>query len=85
VRVSFDEALATLQAFMASPEGLPNVQRFVELAADTLARGGKLLACGTAAELRHQVGAGADVHLDMVFRTLVHASDPVAVARSLLG
>jgi len=46
VRVSFDEALATLQAFMASPEGLPNVQRFVELAADTLARGGKLLACG---------------------------------------
>lgn len=46
---------------------------------------GKLLACGTAAELRHQVGASADVHLDMVFRTLVHASDPVAVARSLLG
>lgn len=46
---------------------------------------GKLLACGTAAELRRQVGAGADVHLDMVFRTLVHASDPVAVARSLLG
>lgn len=46
VRASFDEALTTLQAFMAAPEGLANVQRFVELAADTLARGGKLLACG---------------------------------------
>ena len=39
---------------------------------------GQLLACGTAAELRTQVGAGAGVHLDAVFRTLVKASDPVA-------
>jgi ABC-2 type transport system ATP-binding protein len=46
---------------------------------------GKLLACGPAAELRAQVGAGAAVHLDNVFRSLVKASDPVAVARSLLG
>ena len=46
---------------------------------------GKLLACGTAAQLRTQVGAGAGVHLDMVFRTLVKASDPVAVAKAILG
>lgn len=46
---------------------------------------GRLLACGTAAELRQQVGAGAGVHLDAVFRTLVKASDPVAAAKSILG
>lgn len=46
---------------------------------------GRLLACGTAAELRRQVGAGADVHLDSVFRSLVNASDPIAVARAILG
>lgn len=46
---------------------------------------GKLLACGTAAELRAQVGASAGAHLDSVFRTLVHASDPVAAAKALLG
>jgi ABC-2 type transport system ATP-binding protein len=46
---------------------------------------GRLLACGTAAELRQQVGAGADVHLDAVFRTLVKASDPVAAAKAILG
>jgi ABC-2 type transport system ATP-binding protein len=46
---------------------------------------GKLLACGTAAELRTQVGAAAGAHLDGVFRSLVKASDPVAIARSLLG
>ena len=46
---------------------------------------GRLLADGTAAELRTQVGAGADVHLDSVFRSLVQASDPVAAARAILG
>jgi ABC-2 type transport system ATP-binding protein len=46
---------------------------------------GKLLACGTAAQLRAQVGAGADTHLDSVFRSLVRASDPIAVARNILG
>jgi ABC-2 type transport system ATP-binding protein len=46
---------------------------------------GRLLACGTAAELRQQVGAGAGAHLDAVFRTLVKASDPVAAAKSILG
>jgi ABC-2 type transport system ATP-binding protein len=46
---------------------------------------GRLLASGTAAELRTQVGAGADVHLDSVFRSLVRASDPVAAARAILG
>lgn len=46
---------------------------------------GRMLACGTAAELRAQVGAGSGVHLDSVFRTLVHASDPVAAAKALLG
>jgi D-sedoheptulose 7-phosphate isomerase len=46
VRASFDEALATLQAFLASPKGLPAVDAFVEAAARTLASGGKLMACG---------------------------------------
>ena len=46
---------------------------------------GRLLACGTAAELRAQAGAGAATHLDNVFRTLVQASDPIAAARSILG
>ena len=46
---------------------------------------GRLLACGTAAELRTQVGAGAGVHLDAVFRSLVKASDPDAVAKAILG
>lgn len=46
---------------------------------------GKLLACGTAGELRAQVGAGATTHLDSVFRTLVRSSDPVATAQAILG
>jgi ABC-2 type transport system ATP-binding protein len=46
---------------------------------------GRLLGCGTAAELRAQVGAAAGTHLDAVFRTLVRASDPVAAAQSILG
>ena len=46
VRASFEEALTTLQAFMAAPESYANVQRFVDAAAGTFAAGGKLLACG---------------------------------------
>ena len=59
----------------------------VETTADRIAvlDHGKLLACGTAAQLRAQVGAASGVHLDTVFRTLVHASDPVAQARAILG
>ncbi|MBZ0152301.1 MAG: ABC transporter ATP-binding protein [Planctomycetes bacterium] len=59
----------------------------VETTADRIAvlDRGQLLACGTSAELRTQVGASADTHLDHVFRSLVKASDPQAVARSILG
>lgn len=46
VRASFDEALSTLQAFLASPQGLPSVDAFVAAAARTLESGGKLMACG---------------------------------------
>lgn len=46
---------------------------------------GRLLACGTADELRQQAGMGTGAHLDVVFRTLIQASDPRAIARSLLG
>jgi len=46
---------------------------------------GELLAVGTAAELRSQAGAGADEHLDQVFRSLVRASDPAAAAKAILG
>jgi ABC-2 type transport system ATP-binding protein len=59
----------------------------VETTADRIAvlDQGRLLACGTARELRHQVGAGDAVHLDSVFRSLVKTSDPVAAARAILG
>jgi ABC-2 type transport system ATP-binding protein len=46
---------------------------------------GRLLACGTAAELRTQVGAADGTHLDSVFRSLVQASDPTAAANAILG
>ncbi|HEX5053067.1 MAG TPA: ABC transporter ATP-binding protein [Planctomycetota bacterium] len=46
---------------------------------------GRLLACGTAAELRTQAGAAEGTHLDAVFRTLVRSSDPAAVAQAILG
>ncbi|MBM4060371.1 MAG: ABC transporter ATP-binding protein [Planctomycetes bacterium] len=46
---------------------------------------GRLLACGTGAELRALAGAGAATRLDAVFRALVQASDPLATARSILG
>lgn len=46
---------------------------------------GKLLAQGTAAELRDQAGAGEGTHLDQVFQSLVQASDPAQAAKSILG
>jgi len=46
VRASFDEALATLQAFLADPRCLAGVRRFVEVSAAALRGGKKLLACG---------------------------------------
>ncbi|MBX3464961.1 MAG: ABC transporter ATP-binding protein [Planctomycetes bacterium] len=59
----------------------------VETTADRIAvlDRGVLLACGTAADLRRQVGAGAATHLDAVFRSLVKASDPMVAARAILG
>jgi D-sedoheptulose 7-phosphate isomerase len=46
IRASFEEAAQTLQAFLASPQGFPNVRRFAAAAGATLRAGGKLLACG---------------------------------------
>jgi len=46
VRASFDEALSTLQAFLASPDGFPSVHAFAQAAARTLKSGGRLYACG---------------------------------------
>jgi D-sedoheptulose 7-phosphate isomerase len=46
VRAAFEEARATLQAFLDAPESLRGVQLFVEAAHATLQRGGKLLSCG---------------------------------------
>jgi D-sedoheptulose 7-phosphate isomerase len=46
IRASFDEAAATLQAFLDSPEALQGVERFAEEAAATMERGNKLLSCG---------------------------------------
>ena len=59
----------------------------VENSADRIAilDRGKLLADGSADQLRAQAGAAAGAHLDQVFRSLVQASDPAAAARSILG
>ncbi len=46
IRASFDEALATLQAFLAAPDSMTQVQRFARAAAETLRRGGLLMSCG---------------------------------------
>jgi len=59
----------------------------VESVADRIAvlEKGKLLAAGSAAELRKRAGAGEATRLDAVFRSLVKASDPEEAARSILG
>jgi len=44
IRAAFDEARATLDAFLAG--GLEDVARFAEAATRTLTNGGKLLVCG---------------------------------------
>jgi ABC-2 type transport system ATP-binding protein len=46
---------------------------------------GYLLACGTMDELRLSTGSGQDKNLEAVFRTLTHASDPLAIAKAILG
>ena len=46
IRAAFDEAAETLRAFLADPEALPSVERFAELAHQTLTAGGRLLAFG---------------------------------------
>ena len=46
IRQSFEDASVTLQAFLESPEGLPNVSRFADLAHETVTSGGLLMSCG---------------------------------------
>ena len=46
IRAAFDDAARTLQSFLDSPDGLANVERFAQAAAETLRSGKKLLACG---------------------------------------
>jgi D-sedoheptulose 7-phosphate isomerase len=46
IRASFDEAAATLQAFLTDPDGLPQVQRFAAEVLATVRRRGLLMACG---------------------------------------
>ncbi len=46
IQRSFEDAAQTLQAFLASQDGLPSVRRFAEAAAETLENGGLLMACG---------------------------------------
>jgi len=46
VRAAFEEAQATLSAFLSDPACLAGVEQFVERAASTLQRGGLLMACG---------------------------------------
>lgn len=46
IRASFEEATATLRAFLDAPESLANVHRFADAAARTLESGGLLMSCG---------------------------------------
>lgn len=46
IRAAFEEARATLDAFLADPKNVDAVQRFARAAADTLKRGGLLMSCG---------------------------------------
>lgn len=46
---------------------------------------GKLLACGTFAELRQQAGSHEGADLGSVFRQLTASSDPALAARAILG
>jgi D-sedoheptulose 7-phosphate isomerase len=46
IRASFDGAVATLQAFLAAPEGLTSVERFAAAAETTLRSGGLIMSCG---------------------------------------
>ena len=46
IRASFDEAVTTLQAFLATPEGLTSVERFATAAEATLRSGGLIMSCG---------------------------------------
>jgi ABC-2 type transport system ATP-binding protein len=45
---------------------------------------GRLVACGTMAELREQAGAGAGARLEALFQQLTRSADPVARARRIL-
>ncbi|NOT31668.1 MAG: SIS domain-containing protein [Planctomycetes bacterium] len=46
LRASFEEAAATLQAFLDDPECLAGVRRFVQVSLTALRGGKKLMACG---------------------------------------
>ncbi|MBI5364835.1 MAG: SIS domain-containing protein [Planctomycetes bacterium] len=46
IRAAFEEARATLDAFLADPKNVDAVHRFARAAADTLKRGGLLMSCG---------------------------------------
>lgn len=46
IRASFEEARATLAAFLEDPHCLSGVQRFADLAAEAVGRGGLLMSCG---------------------------------------
>jgi len=46
IRQSFEEAAATLQAFLNDPACLAGVERFAELARDTFKSGKRLMSCG---------------------------------------
>ena len=46
IQASFEEAATVQAAFRSSPDGLPMVERFAELAAATLQAGNKLMSCG---------------------------------------
>jgi D-sedoheptulose 7-phosphate isomerase len=46
IRDAFEEAAATLRAFLDDPDGLAGVERFADLAYQTVKHGGLLMSCG---------------------------------------
>ena len=81
IRASFDEALATLQAFLADPSHLQTVSAFAEAAHGTLRSGGVLMSCGNGGQhvRRDALRRGVDRAVSAADRSALPAlafSDP---------
>ena len=51
IRHSLNEAMETLERFLSNPSTVPSIERMVEIMADCLRRGGKIMSCGNGGSL----------------------------------